>query len=153
MHLTSSTAFLDLWHCCLGHLHTNAVTYIVDEGLITSMTISDREVLSSPYKPCFKGKQAWEVICKVTTMHAKHMLSCVHTNICSLLSTPSHCGYQYLIMFIDNSSCYASISPLWQKSKVRKLLKVFITQAELEIGKKVKALHSNREGKYMASYV
>ena len=41
--LTSSTGSLDLWHRCLGHLHTKAVTCMVDKGLVTSMEISDRE--------------------------------------------------------------------------------------------------------------
>jgi len=56
MHLTSSSASLDLWHCHLGHLHTNAVTCMVDEGLMTGMTISNREVPSSLCELCLKGK-------------------------------------------------------------------------------------------------
>lgn len=56
MRLTSAAASLDLWHCHLGHLHTNAITHIVDDNLMTGMTISDREAPSGPYEPCLKGK-------------------------------------------------------------------------------------------------
>ena len=74
------------------------------------------------------------MIRKVTTTCAKHMLSHMHTNVCSPLPTPSHHGYWYFITFIDDSSHYTSISPLQKKSEVGKSLKVLITQAELEIG-------------------
>jgi hypothetical protein len=134
MHLTSSFTSLDLWHHCLSHLHTNAITYMADEGLVTGMTISDREASSGLCKLCLKGKQTREVNCKVMTMHTEHVLSHVHTNICGPLSTPSHCSYRYFITFIDDSSHYTSTSPLWKTSEVRKLLKAFITQAELETG-------------------
>jgi hypothetical protein len=67
MRLTSSSTSLDLWHRCLGHLHTNAVTCMADEGLVTGMTISNREALAGPCEPCLEGKQTQEVICKVTT--------------------------------------------------------------------------------------
>ena len=57
MRLTSSCVSLDLWHRRLGHLHTNAVTHMADEGLVTSMTISDREAPAGPCTPCLEGKQ------------------------------------------------------------------------------------------------
>ena len=126
---------------------------MADEGLVTGMTISDRDMPYGPCELCLKGKQTQEVIHKVMTMCTEHMLSHVHTDVCSPLSTPSHCGYWYSMTFIDDSSCYTSISPLRQKSKVGKLLKVFITQAELETGQKVKVLCSDGEGEYMASHV
>ena len=56
MHLTSSSASLDLWHHHLGHLYTNAITRMVDEGLMIGMTISDREVPSGLCEPCLEGK-------------------------------------------------------------------------------------------------
>ncbi len=152
-HLTSSTGSLNLWHHHLGHFHNNAVTHMANEDLVTGMTISDREALSSLCEPCLEGKQTQEVIRKVTTTHAEHVLSRIHTNVCSPLPIPSHRGYQYFITFIDDSSHYAFISPLWQKSEVGNLLKAFITWAELETGQKVKALRSNGGGEYMATHV
>jgi hypothetical protein len=153
MCLTSSCVSLDLWHHCLGHLHTNAVTCMADEGLVTSMTISDREAPASPCMPCLEGKQTREVICKVTTTHAEHVLGCVHTDVCGPLPTPSHHSHQYFVTFIDDSSHYASISPLRHKSEVGKLLKAFISWAELETGQKVKALRSDGGGEYMANHI
>ena len=60
--LTSSTGSLDLWHHCLGHLHTNAITHMADKGLVTGMTISNRDVPYGPCELCLKGKQTREVI-------------------------------------------------------------------------------------------
>ena len=126
---------------------------MADEGLMTSMTISDREAPAGPCELCLEGKQTREVICKATTTRAKHVLGHVHMDVCGPLPTPSHRGYRYFVTFIDDSSRYASISPLWHKSEVGKLLKVFITQAELETGQKVKSLCSDGGGEYMANHV
>jgi hypothetical protein len=60
-------------------------------------------------------------------MHAEHILSHMHSNVCRPLPTLSHYGYYYFITFIDNASCFASITPLQQKLEVGKALKTFIT--------------------------
>ena len=86
MCLTSSATSLDLWHHHLGHLHTNTVTCMADNSLVTGMTISDREALSSP---------------------CEQVLSHVHTNVCGPLPTPSHCGHKYFLTFINDFSCFA----------------------------------------------
>jgi hypothetical protein len=135
------------------HLHTNTITHMADEGLVTGMTISDREAPAGPCEPCLEGKQTQEVIHKVMTTCSEHVLGRVHIDICSPLPTPSHRSYWYFVTFIDDSSHYASISPLWHKFKVRKLLKAFITWVELETGQKVKSLRLDGGGEYMANHV
>jgi transposase InsO family protein len=73
--------------------------------------------------------------------------------MCGPLPTVSHHGYRYFITFIDDSSCFASIFPLQEKSEVGKTLKVFISWAELETGQKVKVLCSDRGGEYLAGHL
>jgi hypothetical protein len=151
--LTSSSAPPALWHHCLGHLNFRSIKRMVDEGLVTGMTISNRNTPTDPCEPCLEGKQTHDVICKVATTCTKHVLSHVHTDVCGPLPIPSHRGYRYFITFIDDSSCFASVSPLHEKSEVGKLLKAFISQAELETGLKVKVLRSDGGGKYIAGHV
>jgi len=45
------------------------------------------------------------------------------------------------------------VSPLWETLKVGKLLKAFISQVELEMGHKVKALCLDGGCEYMASHL
>jgi hypothetical protein len=151
--LTTSSAPIKLWHCRLGHLNFNAIIRMVDKGLVTGMTVLNRQTPSSPYKPCLEGKQTCKVICKITMMRAKHVLGCVHTDVCSPLPVHSHRSYRYFITFINNSSHFASVSPLREKSEVGKSIKSFITWVELETGQRVKILHSDRGGEYLAGYV
>ncbi len=73
--------------------------------------------------------------------------------MCGPLPTASHQGFRYFVTFIDDSSHYTSISPLQEKSKVGKLLKAFITRAQLETGQNIKILCSDRGGEYMAGHV
>ena len=152
-HLTSSSTSLDLWHHCLGHLHTRSVTRMADDNLVTGMDISNRDPSPIPCDPCLEGKQTCEPISKVTSTQADHVLGRVYSDVCGPLPTASHHRFRYFITFIDDSSRFASISPLQEKSEVGKMLKAFITRAELEIGQKVKVLCSDRGGKYMAGHV
>ncbi len=151
--LTTSSAPLNLWHHRLGHLNFNAVKCMVDEGLVTSMTFSNRDMPTDPCEPCLEGKQTREVICKISMTRAKHMLGHVHTDVCSPLPVHSHHSYWYFITFINDSSRFTSVSPLCEKSEVGKLLKTFISQVELETGQKVKILCSDGGGEYIAGHV
>jgi hypothetical protein len=85
--LTSLSVPLALWHRCLGHLNFRSVKRMVDEGLITSMTISDRNTPSDPCELCLEGKQTHDVIHKVATTRAEHVLGCMHTNVCCYVLT------------------------------------------------------------------
>jgi hypothetical protein len=151
--LTFSSAPLTLWHHRLGHLNFRSIKHMVDEGLVTGMTVSNRNTPLDPCEPCLEGKQTRDIIHKVATMCAEHILGCVHTDVCSPLPIPSHHGYRYFIMFIDDSSHFTSVSPLHEKSEVGKLLKAFISWAELETGSKVKILCSDGGGKYIAGHI
>ena len=75
------------------------------------------------------------------------------TDMCGPLPTASHQGFRYSITFVDNSSCYTSVSPLREKSKVGKLLKMFIARAKLKTGQYMKILCSDGGGEYMAGHV
>jgi hypothetical protein len=151
--LTSSTSSLNLWHRCLGHLHHNAVTCMADEGLMTSMMISDREPHAQPCELCLKGKQTHKKIHKTTSTCSEHVLGHIFSNVCGPLPTQSHRGYKYFVTFTDDKSRWVGIAPLKGKSEVRHHLKAFITKAELETGLKVKALCSDGGGEYMAKHV
>jgi hypothetical protein len=152
-HLTTLSAPIELWHHRLSHLNFNAIIHMADKGLVTGMTVSNRQVPSSPCEPCLEGKQTREVIRKIAMTHAKHVLGHVHTDICGPLPIHSHRGYRYFVIFIDDSSHFASMYPLQEKSEVGKSLKAFITQVELETGLKVKTLCSDGGGEYMARHV
>jgi transposase InsO family protein len=77
----------------------------------------------------------------------------MYSNMCGPLPTVSHCGYRYFITFVDDSSCFASVFPLREKSEVSKTLKAFISWAELETGQKMKVLYSDGGGKYLAGHL
>jgi len=77
----------------------------------------------------------------------------MHTDVCGPLPVHSHCSYQYFVTFIDDSSRFASVSPLWEKSEVGKSIKSFITWVELETGQRDKILHSDGGGEYLAGYI
>jgi len=122
---------------------------MVDKGLVTGMTVSNRDTPTGPCEPCLEGKQTCEVIHKIAMTCAEH----VHTDVYGPLPVPSHCSYWYFVTFIDDSFYFASVSPLCEKLEVGKPLKAFISWAELETGQKVKILCSDGGGKYIAGHI
>jgi len=126
---------------------------MADDHLVTGIDITDREPTTSPCEPCLEGKQTCKAIRKVMSTRAENVLGHVYTDVCRPLPVASHRGYRYFVTFINNSSHFTSISPIRAKSEVGKLLKAFITWAELETGYKVKTLRSDGGGKYMAQHI
>jgi len=126
---------------------------MADENLVTGMTITDREPREHPCEPCLEGKQTREVICKEAASRADHALSRVFSDMCGPLPTLSHKGFKYFITFVNDKTHYVSISPLKEKSEVGKHLKVFVSKAELDTGRKIKILHSDGGGEYTAGHV
>ena len=59
--LTSLSAPLALWHRHLMHLNFRSIKRMVDKGLMTGMTVSDRNTPTDPCEPCLEGKQTRDV--------------------------------------------------------------------------------------------
>jgi hypothetical protein len=77
-----SKASLDTWHCCLGHLHQDAILSMQKIGMVKSMDITAGKALTTPCEPCLKGKQTRAKIRKTTDDCADAVLGQIYSDVC-----------------------------------------------------------------------
>jgi len=99
---------------------------------------------------CIKGKRT--NIRKLGAKRAKDILELVHTDICSPFPTPSWNGQQYFILYIDDYSRYNYLYLIHEKSQSLDVFKSFKAEVELQLGKKIKAVKSDRGVEYYGRY-
>ncbi|GKE06945.1 zinc finger, CCHC-type containing protein [Tanacetum coccineum] len=81
---------------------------------------------------------------------AKDLLGIIHTDVCSPLRHVSRQGASYFITFTDDYSRYGYVYLLKHKHEVFETFKVFKNEVENQLGKTIKALRSDRGGKYIS---
>ena len=77
------------------------------------------------------------------------MLKLVHTDVYGPMSTQAKGGYEYFITFIDDYSRYGYVYLMRQKSKAFEKFKEFKAEVKNQLGKRIKAIRSDRGGKYL----
>ena len=97
---------------------------------------------------CIKGKSTSKVR-NAKIERCTELLGVIHTNICKLFTPPAMGGYKYFITFINDYSCYGFIELICEKSDS---LEAFKPKVELQQGKKIKVVYSNRGCEYYGKY-
>nr|GEW90438.1 retrotransposon protein, putative, Ty1-copia subclass [Tanacetum cinerariifolium] len=81
---------------------------------------------------------------------AKDLLGLIHTDVCGPFRTVSRQGDSYFVTFTDDFSRYRCVYLLKHKHEVFETFKVFQKEVEIQLGKTIKSLHSDRGGEYMS---
>ncbi|GJU90067.1 retrotransposon protein, putative, ty1-copia subclass, partial [Tanacetum coccineum] len=84
------------------------------------------------------------------TKRATDLLGIIHTDMCGPLRHVSRQGASYFITFTDEYSHYGYVYLLKHKHEVFETFKVFKNEVENQLGKTIKALRSDRGGKYIS---
>ncbi|GJY42281.1 retrotransposon protein, putative, ty1-copia subclass [Tanacetum coccineum] len=84
------------------------------------------------------------------TERATDLLGLIHTDVCGPLRHVSRQGASYFISFTDDYSCYGYAYLLKHKHEVFETFKVFKNEVENQLEKTIKALRSDRRGKYIS---
>ena len=119
------------------------------ERLIKDETLLELDFLD--FDTCvdyIKGKPTTKVR-NAKVDRCTRFLGVVHTDICGSFSLPTLRGHKYFITFIDDYSQYGFIELIHEKSDS---FEAFKTKVELQQGKNIKVVHSNRGGEYYGRY-
>ncbi|GJZ71373.1 retrotransposon protein, putative, ty1-copia subclass [Tanacetum coccineum] len=81
---------------------------------------------------------------------AKDLLGLIHTDVCGPFRTVLREGASYFITFTDNFSRYGFVYLMKHKHEVFENFKVFQNEVGNQLGKKIKAIRSDRGGKYLS---
>ncbi|RVW59023.1 Retrovirus-related Pol polyprotein from transposon TNT 1-94 [Vitis vinifera] len=136
-----------LWHKRLGHISRQRLERLVRDDVLSNLDFSD-------FKTC--------VVCLNGKMTAKtrnekidrcgSTLNLIHTDICGPLTPTALVGCKYFITFIDDFSRYGYVELIHEKSDSLNVFKTFKAKVELQLGKPIKAVKSDRGGEYYGRY-
>ncbi|GKA77327.1 retrotransposon protein, putative, ty1-copia subclass [Tanacetum coccineum] len=100
-------------------------------------------------KSCISGKMTHKPF-PYKVERAKDLLGLIHTDVCGPFRTVSREGASYFITFTDDFCRYGYVYLMKHKHEVFETFKVFQNEVENQIGKKIKAIRSDRGGEYLS---
>ena len=133
-------ANLQLWHERLAHVHPKSIVKMVNHGVVSGVTISDKQCADN-CEGCIYGKSTRTVIPKKSDTRAEAILDLVHSDVSGPVEIPSLGGSRYFITFIDDHSNWTTVYPMRRKSESLKMFKRFHKYAETQTGHKIKLLN------------
>ncbi|KAD2394436.1 hypothetical protein E3N88_41413 [Mikania micrantha] len=145
---TKGNQTTELWHQRLGHVGLDKLSLIVKQKLLVglpNLEVQKDGVCSG----CQYGK-AIQLPFKSSEYKAATPLELVHTDVFGPVKQPSIQGLKFMVSFIDDSSRFAWIYFMKEKSEVFSKFKQFELDAELMTGYKVRCLRSDNGGEYMS---
>ncbi|GKB90417.1 retrotransposon protein, putative, ty1-copia subclass, partial [Tanacetum coccineum] len=134
-----------LWHCHLGHINKKRMDMLQRDGLLQPTHDESHEKCKS----CISRKMARKPF-PHQVERAKDLLGLIHTDVCGPFRTMSREGANYFITFTDDFSRYGFVYLMKHKHEVFETFKVFQNEVENQLGKKIKAIRSDRGGEYLS---
>ncbi|GJR89956.1 putative RNA-directed DNA polymerase [Tanacetum coccineum] len=134
-----------LWHCRLAHIGKTRMQKLQREGLLESINEESFDKCES----CISGKMTKKPF-NSNIERATDLLGLIHTDVCGPLRHVSRKGASYFLTFTDDFSRYGYVYLLKYKHEVFETFKVFKSEVELQLGKKIKVLRSDRGGEYLS---
>ncbi|GJS42188.1 retrotransposon protein, putative, ty1-copia subclass [Tanacetum coccineum] len=137
-----------LWHCRLGHINKKRIDMLQRDRLLQPTHDESHEKCKSS----IFGKMAWKPF-PHQVERAKDLLELIHTDVCGSFRTVSRKGANYFITFTDDFSCYGFVYLMKHKHEVFENFKVFQNEVKNQLGKKIKAIRSDKGGEYLSHEV
>ncbi|GJU55707.1 retrotransposon protein, putative, ty1-copia subclass, partial [Tanacetum coccineum] len=134
-----------LWHCRLAHIGKTRMQKLQRDGLLES--INDESY--DKYESCISGKMTKKPF-NNNIERTTDLLGLIHIDVCGPLRHVSRKGASYFLTFTDDFSRYGYVYLNKHKHEVFETFTVFKSEVELQLGKKIKALRSDRGGEYLS---
>ena len=135
-----------LWHKRMRHISKQRIERLITQGILDSLDMSDFDICVD----CIEGKMTNKR--KTSANRCSNVLELIHTDICGPFPTASWNGHTYFITFIDDYSQYGYLYQIHEKAQALEVFKIFKVEVENQLGKKIKAVKSDRGGEYYGRY-
>jgi hypothetical protein len=144
-----SAATLDTWHQRMGHM-SHAALKSYGPSALTGMDLDSSTTAPSVCGGCEVGKSTHKPFSASSTKRTSAILEVVHSDLAGPMQTKLLQGSYYTATFIDDHSKLAVVYFIASKDQFAKVFNMFLSWAETQTTLKLKALHSDRGGEYMA---
>ena len=136
----------NVWHARLGHVNFDSLRRLIKLEHIPHFHIDSKYKC----KTCVESKltrTSFKSIERTT-----EPLGLIHTDVCDMKSTPSRGGNKYFITFIDDNTKLCYVYLLKSKDEAIEKFKVYKSEVENQLNKKIKVLRSDRGGEYVSPF-
>ncbi|GAQ93414.1 hypothetical protein KFL_015100010, partial [Klebsormidium nitens] len=142
-----------LWHRRLGHAGYESLAKMVEGGSVRGVGVKAeafREEKTVMCEPCIIGKHTRTPFPKESdSKESTEPLELVHMDVWGPMPVTSKGGSRYLATFFDDYSKLSVVQPMKRKSDVTAVTESVFARLELQFGKKVKSVQTDRGGKYV----
>ncbi|KAI5350435.1 hypothetical protein L3X38_003326 [Prunus dulcis] len=135
----------NVWHGRLGHVSLSKIKRLMDLDLIPKSNVD----LKHKCEECVQAKQTRNSFKPVE--RNTQILELIHSYVCDSNRSPTRGGNKYFVTFIDDFSKYCHIYLIKTKDEVFNKLKIYKSEAENQLEKKIKRLRSDRGGEYTSN--
>jgi transposase InsO family protein len=97
---------------------------------------------------CLVGKKRHASFPSQARRRANSILDLVHGDLCGLVTLATPSGKRYFLLLVDDMSRYMWLRLLSSKDEAPSEIKKFKAAVEVETGKKLKVLHTDRGGEF-----
>jgi len=141
----AAISLMDL-HRCLGHISPAAAIRLIDNQILTGITVRDRDVEFC--EVCALAKIKRHPFPKSRTHPAQNVGDVIHTDLWGPAQTIALGGGQYSILFIDEYSRYGVVEFPRTKDESFKQYKNYESWLWVQFERSVKCLQSDRGGEF-----
>lgn len=134
-----------LWHCRLAHINKKRISQLQKSGLLKTNENVSFDICES----CLSGKMTKAPFLG-SSERAKDLLGMIHTDVCGPFRTATMNGERFFITFTDDYSRYGYVYLLIHKHEAFEIFKLFQSEVENQLNKKIKILRSDRGGEYLS---
>jgi hypothetical protein len=143
----------ELWHRRLGHAGFETLAKMAEGNLVGGVGVTAaafRERKTVVCEPCIQGKHTRAPFPKESTSPpSTEPLQLVHMDVCGPMPVASKGGKRYLATYLDDYSRLSVVEPIASKSDIVATTQAVFARLELQTGKKVKAIQTDRGGEYV----
>ena len=125
--LRIDTQDIDVWHRRMGHLNRKYIQLL--KSLAEGMDIGHARKYRLDCPDCVQSSQR-RVISHFPMRQPDTNLEILYADICGPMQEPDFWGHRYFALFVCAKSRYKFLYPLFQKSDVREVFKVFKAWSE-----------------------
>jgi hypothetical protein len=136
----------------MGHMSHNALKSYSPSAL-TGMDLDSSTTVPEVCHGCEMGKSTHKPFSASSTKRTTAILEVVHSDLAGPMQTKSLQGSYYTATFIDDHSKLAVVYFISSKDQFAKVFNMYLLWAETQTTLKLKALHSDCSGEYMANAV
>jgi hypothetical protein len=134
------------WHARFGHINFDALRKLALLDMVCGLQqINHVEQICDA---CLAGKQRRAPFPQQAKRRAEGLLDLVHGDLCGPISPAIPAGRRYFLLLVDDQSRYMWLTLLTTKDQVATAIKHFKASVEVEIGRKLRLLRTDRAGEF-----